>query len=153
MKRKSGLMSSLGYGAAGTARGRERRESGRAFEEEGAAAMAPKCASFSANGTSRHLGEAWPIPCPMPKGKRGSRVSTWKTSKRHPGLLLGTFNRLVCCWCSGRKKELGEIFEMLAIMLVKYRQAPTEWETELKSRVMQGFTTSNQYSNSLYILP
>lgn len=41
MKRKSGLMSSLGYGAAGTMR--ERRETKQAFEEEAVAAMPKVC--------------------------------------------------------------------------------------------------------------
>lgn len=81
MKRKSGLMSSLGYGAAGTMRGKKGDEAslwGRRGRSH--AQSVPASPRFNANGTDgtwAKLGH----PCLVPKEKRGRAGSlcwTWK---------------------------------------------------------------------------
>lgn len=81
MKRKSGLMSSLGYGAAGTVRGKKGDEAslwGRRGRSH--AQSVPASHRFSANGTDGTWAKPG-HPCPVPKEKRGRAASlcwTWK---------------------------------------------------------------------------
>lgn len=81
MKRKSGLMSSLGYGAAGTVRGKKGDEAslwGRRGRSH--AQSVPASPRFSANGTDGTWAKPG-HPCPVPKEKRGRAASlcwTWK---------------------------------------------------------------------------
>lgn len=81
MKRKSGLMSSLGYGAAGTVRGKKGDEAslwGRRGRSH--AQSVPASPRFSANGTDGTWAKPG-HPCPVPKEKRGRVASlcwTWK---------------------------------------------------------------------------
>lgn len=80
MKRKSGLMSSLGYGAAGTVRGKKGDEAslwGRRGRSH--AQSVPASSRFSANGTEGTWAKP-DHPCPVPKEKRGRAESlcwTW----------------------------------------------------------------------------